>query len=101
LIREGGLNSVSDVLPALRTREDPENKEAFLTHIGLYPTTGSREQGAGSREEWGDVREKTGKIVGTRIARHKDVSFATLLSAQYRRLSFSFRPICYFHPHRE
>jgi len=42
-------------------------------------------------------REKTGKIAWTKIAWHKDVSFATLLSARYRHLSPSpVQPTRYF-----
>lgn len=34
LIWEGGFNSVFNVLPVLRIKENAENKEAFLIHIG-------------------------------------------------------------------
>jgi len=87
LIGGGGFNTIFGSY--LRYAQGGRGEQRSVSYIGVYSMT--RERIAEGE------REKTGKIAWTKIAWHKDVSFATLLSARYRHLSPSpVQPTRYF-----
>lgn len=97
MIRKGGFNMVFGSYLCYAVCKEGRTKKRFLCR-----SIRRRERALGAyRERWSGVeseRKKTGKIAWTKVARHKDVSFATPLSAWYQHLplllsfSLSFLP---------